>query len=318
MAKPFFLNEKPPSKWNQGGGSLGGPLMRDRAFFFTAFESYRLKRALEINVNVPTQRFRDLLLTAMPYPETRLMLDQYPLPTEPVSATALTGVFIGAGNKENNDDHLDTRVDFRVMGGNLSGTFTYGHPFLSQESQLPGQPRSLGDHRPGARPRATPSLEGGGARRRASATTTTSCREPIRSTLLDPVNPGPIGHRCQESPADSDDQLSRSPATWKRAAYPGSAAELLLRATADPGDRQARLQVRRPLCHASRWAVQRDRPDLRVSDRSRHAGQPSQLPLPSGAAGRWRLWTTTNWGLFVQDDWRINSKLVLNLGVRYD
>ena len=30
------------------------------------------------------------------------------------------------------------------------------------------------------------------------------------------------------------------------------------------------------------------------------------------------MWTTTNWGFFVQDDWRVNSKLVVNLGVRYD
>jgi outer membrane receptor protein involved in Fe transport len=27
VSKPFFLKEKPDSKWNQGGGSLGGPLM---------------------------------------------------------------------------------------------------------------------------------------------------------------------------------------------------------------------------------------------------------------------------------------------------
>ena len=43
---------------------------------------------------------------------------------------------------------------------------------------------------------------------------------------------------------------------------------------------------------------------------------------PTAASFRLRpvlgLWTTTNWGLFVQDDWRINSKLVVNLGVRYD
>ena len=29
-------------------------------------------------------------------------------------------------------------------------------------------------------------------------------------------------------------------------------------------------------------------------------------------------WTTLNWGVFFQDDWRLNSKLVVNMGVRYD
>src|SRR5207244_5678241 len=43
---------------------------------------------------------------------------------------------------------------------------------------------------------------------------------------------------------------------------------------------------------------------------------------PSSVSSRLRpvqgLWTTTNWGVFVQDDWRGNAKLVINAGVRYD
>ena len=76
VSKPFFLREKPESEWTQGGGSFGGPLMRDRAFFFSAIESYRLTRALELNVNVPTPLIRDLLMASMPFPETKLLLDQ--------------------------------------------------------------------------------------------------------------------------------------------------------------------------------------------------------------------------------------------------
>src|SRR5262245_11453849 len=51
VAKPFFLKSKPDSNWNQWGGSLGGPLVKDKAFVFAAAESYRLTRALELNVN---------------------------------------------------------------------------------------------------------------------------------------------------------------------------------------------------------------------------------------------------------------------------
>src|SRR5204863_3681338 len=29
-------------------------------------------------------------------------------------------------------------------------------------------------------------------------------------------------------------------------------------------------------------------------------------------------WSAMNWGVFAQDDWRLNSKLVVNAGVRYD
>lgn len=79
-AKPKALSRKPNSVWNQYGGSLGGPLMRGRAFFFAAFEGYRQRTSIPINANVPTQRFRDLALAALPFPETRLFLDVYPLP----------------------------------------------------------------------------------------------------------------------------------------------------------------------------------------------------------------------------------------------
>ena len=120
--------------------------MKDRAFFFTAMESYRLKRALELNVNVPTQRFRNLLMTSLPFPETKLLLDQYQLPTEPVHSTALLGVFIGAGNKENNDDHLDARVDFRIKGGNLSTTLHLRAPVPDPGEPAAGAAACVGEH----------------------------------------------------------------------------------------------------------------------------------------------------------------------------
>src|SRR5262249_38609493 len=40
-----FLNTKPHSVWNQFGGSFGGRLVRDRAFFFVAYEGYRQRSA---------------------------------------------------------------------------------------------------------------------------------------------------------------------------------------------------------------------------------------------------------------------------------
>jgi hypothetical protein len=87
-------------------------LLRDRAFFFAAFEKLKLTRALEINANVPTSRMRNDLLTAMPSPETQLMLDQYPISPNRFHRH---DTFIGPGAKENSDDHVDARVDFRFM-----------------------------------------------------------------------------------------------------------------------------------------------------------------------------------------------------------
>ncbi|HEX6504687.1 MAG TPA: carboxypeptidase regulatory-like domain-containing protein [Terriglobales bacterium] len=44
-ANDFFLNHvsapRPPLKWNQFGGSLGGPIVKDKLFFFAAYEGSR-------------------------------------------------------------------------------------------------------------------------------------------------------------------------------------------------------------------------------------------------------------------------------------
>ena len=79
-----FLGASPNSTWHQFGGSLGGPLKKGRAFFFAALESYRQDTFTSHNINVPTPEFRQIMLTALPVPETPLFLEPYPLPNQPV------------------------------------------------------------------------------------------------------------------------------------------------------------------------------------------------------------------------------------------
>jgi len=45
---------KPAYKQNQFGGSLGGPIVKSRSFFFTDYESFRLRQATTITRTVPT------------------------------------------------------------------------------------------------------------------------------------------------------------------------------------------------------------------------------------------------------------------------
>ena len=49
---------KPAYKQNQFGGSLGGPIVRNRTFFFTDYESFRLRQATTITRTVPTAAMR--------------------------------------------------------------------------------------------------------------------------------------------------------------------------------------------------------------------------------------------------------------------
>ncbi len=45
QARPQFLTTKPPVVFNQFGGSIGGPIVKDKLFFFGVYEGYRQKRA---------------------------------------------------------------------------------------------------------------------------------------------------------------------------------------------------------------------------------------------------------------------------------
>ena len=44
----------PPLRQNQFGGALGGPIVRDRSFFFFSYEGQRVRRSLTRTFSVPT------------------------------------------------------------------------------------------------------------------------------------------------------------------------------------------------------------------------------------------------------------------------
>ena len=69
---------KPVGTFNQYGGTLGGPVFRNRLFFFTTYEGYRENVQLDLVGNTPNQQTRDALLTALPFAETKIWLDTLP------------------------------------------------------------------------------------------------------------------------------------------------------------------------------------------------------------------------------------------------
>jgi hypothetical protein len=57
-ATPFGATSKPPKVANTFGGSLGGRLVRNRTFFFTAFEEMQYRRSAVLQATVPTTAMR--------------------------------------------------------------------------------------------------------------------------------------------------------------------------------------------------------------------------------------------------------------------
>src|SRR6478672_5108277 len=57
-ARTYFALTKPPFNSNQFGGTLGGPLMRNRAFFFGDYQGLRLDQGRTVTLSVPTPLMR--------------------------------------------------------------------------------------------------------------------------------------------------------------------------------------------------------------------------------------------------------------------
>ena len=53
-ARNFFAASKPPYRQNQFGATLGGPIVRDRVFFFLNYEGYRIRQGVNRTASVPT------------------------------------------------------------------------------------------------------------------------------------------------------------------------------------------------------------------------------------------------------------------------
>ena len=143
-ARNFFdlTNVKPPLRQNQFGGSVGGPIRKDKLFYFVDYEGQRIRQASTAQATVPTaaQLSGNLSglttaidpITKQPFPNNQIPSDRisqfakataayYPAP----NSTALTGVnYLQVLSNPTNMDQGTARIDYLLSPNNrLSGHF---------------------------------------------------------------------------------------------------------------------------------------------------------------------------------------------------
>src|SRR6267143_6323455 len=149
-ASNFIDNEngrpKPPLRRNQFGGSLGGPIIKNKTFFFADYEAIRRTQGVPSVVNVPSLAARAGNLCSIPTGVTPNctpttvpihanivpFLSLYPRPTGPLLGNGDTAIFATSLMQRFTEDFFTSRIDHRISSkDSLFGTYMFDNGSLS-------------------------------------------------------------------------------------------------------------------------------------------------------------------------------------------
>lgn len=114
-ARNFFDGAKPPFRQNQFGGSFGGPIMKDKTFFFVNDEELRRSLGQTVIALVPDADAHNGIVNGTPVqinPAIKPILDLYPLPTTTVGPGV--GSIPEVDSQTGNENYLLARVDHNM------------------------------------------------------------------------------------------------------------------------------------------------------------------------------------------------------------
>jgi len=131
-AKDTRRGDRPPMTFNQFGGSVGGPIQKNKIFIFGTYEGYREASFGTVDGDVPTQRLRDEAIAAQP--EYADFLNTLYLPTRDIIRSDGTvdpdvGRIVTSAGGTRSENHATIKGDIQVTSlSHVSLTYARSRP----------------------------------------------------------------------------------------------------------------------------------------------------------------------------------------------
>ncbi|MGH9160057.1 MAG: TonB-dependent receptor [Vicinamibacteraceae bacterium] len=333
-AREFFEDEKGDQEKNNFGFSIGGPIRRNSTFFFASYEGVRENSGEGRQYTVETERLRDWVMATRPDSKAAFLLDTYRPPAYPVEnlqdlGTPMPGAGVWSDQPDgimdvgtinqavigrHQGDQINGRLD-QVLGDgdklrasyymtrldneqtHLRQDFNHGFPHRNQFFNV-GYTRILS-------PQTLNELSFGFVRMHGEASDPT----PQAPTIREDAGSGVDGFGVT---------------FWHPIDFTQNNFELKNTLTSNLGRHSLRMGGELRYASDDSTLHHWERPNYGfehfldfVDDEpfSEERAVDPTTGLSTFAQGDYR---TTEWALFIQDNWKLRSNVTLNLGLRYE
>ena len=139
-ARNFFDSRKPAFRRNQFGAAAGGPIRKDKTFFFVNYEGLRQSLGLTHVDTVPSPAARNGVLSTGSVTvdaQAARYLAFFPLPNRGLIGTGDTGIFAFSGQVVTPENYVNTRLDHRWDDkDSVSGSYVFDGAQTTQPDAL--------------------------------------------------------------------------------------------------------------------------------------------------------------------------------------